>query len=423
MVQKRSICEDEFYNLSCKHPKHFDHNEQLVSFSELAPLDVSSLYPSTSGEHGTTESNSGSDGGAGCSSDSARTPLTTNQDLGNDNPWSGHSYWAISSTDEEAFHWDPPVDVSSPPDYISPDCTISSHYQDTSWSPCPQKTVPIGPNHQADIPECEVEAFDKVSTIASMTKVVSVGSLSVRGVDVDNGPTGTCVIPMPEVKVGEELGVFSNECSCHDEGSIRCVRQHIVEARDRLRKNLGEDKFAELGFCDMGEHVAQRWSEMEEQMFHDVVFSNPISIGRNFWKSLSMVFSSRTSEELVCYYYNVFMLRKRAEQNRSIQMNIDSDNDEWEGVDESLTPEEEEDLVVESPECPDNSTPYKSLKVDTHVPDEGVAADNKKICFDNIGEVDDFPHLFYGDYVSYSKPSPSRESNYKEVHEDSWKSV
>ncbi|CAN0870911.1 AT-rich interactive domain-containing protein 2 [Linum grandiflorum] len=411
MVQKRSICDDEFYNLSCKHPKHFDHNEQLVSFSELAPLDVSSLYPSTSesdtlnsklaeGEHGPLESNSGSSEGIWCSSDLARNPVTTNTDLQNANPWSGHSYWAVNNSVEEAFHWDPPVDVSSPPG------TISSHDQDENkdmypcWSHYSQITVPIGPDHQADIPECGVEEYDKVSTVACTTKAVSDGSLPIRGDDNNNGPSGICVIPMPEVKVVEEHGIMGRECTCNcdDEGSIRCVRQHIVEARDRLRNNIGGDKFAELGFCDMGEDVAERWSELEEEKFHEVVFSNPISVGRNFWKSLAMVFPSRTTEELVCYYYNVFMLRKRAEQNRCIPMNIDSDNDEWEGVDESLTPEEEGNSVVE---CPDNQ------KVGgKHVPDEVIAMDNKKICFDYIGEVDDFPHLFYGDDVGYSKPSP-----------------
>ncbi|XP_031258482.1 uncharacterized protein LOC116116555 [Pistacia vera] len=73
----------------------------------------------------------------------------------------------------------------------------------------------------------------------------------------------------------------------------QCVKQHIIEARQELEIYLGKEKLVELGFHDMGEVVANNWSNGEEQMFHKIVYSNPASLGRNFWSILSAVFPSR----------------------------------------------------------------------------------------------------------------------------------
>ncbi|KAK8948622.1 AT-rich interactive domain-containing protein 2 [Platanthera zijinensis] len=119
------------------------------------------------------------------------------------------------------------------------------------------------------------------------------------------------------------------ECDCPDEGSIGCVRQHVMEAREMLRCALRE-KFVELGFLDMGEGVAERWTEMEENLFHAVVSSNSTSSGRNFWAVLPHAFPLRGFRELVSYYFNVFVLRKRADQNHFYPSIVDSDNDDSE---------------------------------------------------------------------------------------------
>ena len=61
-------------------------------------------------------------------------------------------------------------------------------------------------------------------------------------VDVDYGKKimGTCVIPMPD---SEAIAKFRFEdvghridCECLDQGSIRCIRQHVTEAREKLRQ-------------------------------------------------------------------------------------------------------------------------------------------------------------------------------------------
>ncbi|KAL9255729.1 AT-rich interactive domain-containing protein [Drosera capensis] len=207
----------------------------------------------------------------------------------------------------------------------------------------PRKQVPIGPDHQAEIPDllqyrngdCEDDRSDHLA--------------------------GTCIIPFSEADLsgndGPRVGDGRNDCSCWDEGSFRCVRHHIVEARERLQSSLGSLAFSELGFHDMGAVVANKWTEDDEHVFQEVVSSNPVSLGKNFWDVLSFVFPSRTKKEIVSYYFNVFMLRKRAEQNRAHPLHIDSDDDEWQGReidddnDEGGITEEDGGSAVESPVC------------------------------------------------------------------------
>ncbi|GAB4860831.1 hypothetical protein Ancab_035993 [Ancistrocladus abbreviatus] len=110
----------------------------------------------------------------------------------------------------------------------------------------------------------------------------------------------------------------------------------------------------ELGFCDVGEVVAEKWTEDEEHIFQEVVHFNPTSLGKNFWNTLSAVFPSWTKMEIVSYYFNVFILQKQVEHNRVDPMNKNSDNEEWQGsdddgVDEGAMMDEDEDSAVESP--------------------------------------------------------------------------
>lgn len=102
-----------------------------------------------------------------------------------------------------------------------------------------------------------------------------------------------------------------------------------MDAREKLIITLGQEEFMQMGFSHMGESVAQRWTEEEENLFHEVVSSNPESRGRNFWVVLQKAFPSSSFKDLVSYYFNVFVLRKRAHQNRFDRSNADSDNDEW----------------------------------------------------------------------------------------------
>ncbi|XP_031095494.1 uncharacterized protein LOC115999734 [Ipomoea triloba] len=193
------------------------------------------------------------------------------------------------------------------------------------------KTVPVGPEYQADIPDWNPQSLSNYS------------SEQLAG--------GICIAPIPDVESSVSTSFIGVEneggCYCLDKGSIRCVRQHVKESRAKLIENIGLKKFEELGFCDMGEVVAERWSDEEEIFFHDIIFSNKASFGKNYWHSLAISFPSRSKMELVSYYFNVFKLRQRAEQNRLIPTNIDSDNDEWQGF-EAQHRDEDNGFAVES---------------------------------------------------------------------------
>lgn len=178
----------------------------------------------------------------------------------------------------------------------------------------PRKQVLVGSNHQADIPEF---VKDEILDRSEITND-----------DLEGKLMGKCIIPMPDSDLCG-TGQGRKECLCPDKGSIRCVRRHTMEARDSLIEAIGYERFMELGFCEMGEEVASLWTEDEEDLFHKVVYSNPISVGRDFWKQLKATFPSRTMKEVVSYYFNVFILRRRGTQNRFKALDVDSDDDEW----------------------------------------------------------------------------------------------
>ncbi|XP_023638703.1 uncharacterized protein LOC17885957 isoform X2 [Capsella rubella] len=178
----------------------------------------------------------------------------------------------------------------------------------------PRKLVPVGSNHQADIPEfVKKDILDR--------------SGSGNG-DLEEKLMGKCIIPM---HVSDLCGTGQGRkgCLCPDKHSIRCVQRHIMEAREGLVETIGYERFMELGFCEMGEEVASLWTKDEEDLFHRIVYSHPFSVGRNFWKQLKATFPSRTMKEFVSYYFNVFILRRRGTQNRFRALDVDSDDDEW----------------------------------------------------------------------------------------------
>ncbi|CAN1295706.1 AT-rich interactive domain-containing protein 2 [Linum perenne] len=226
---------------------------------------------------------------------------------------------------------------------------VGIHYVDRF----PRKQVALGRNHQASIPSLCTNA-EKHSEVA--------GSSEPKPGNLDNEEKlmGTCIIPMPDTESvaikSDQLLVSGPDCQCLDADSLRCVRQHIAEARDKLKKSLGHEKFVSLGFHNMGEEVSWKWSEDEERLFRAVIYSNPVSLGQNFWKHLAQVFPSRSTKEIVSYYFNVFMLRKRATQNRSSLLDIDSDDDQLHGIDistyegeDSEDDEDDDDSGIESP--------------------------------------------------------------------------
>lgn len=271
---------------------------------------------------------------------------------GSTNDCYGRSFsfrWVTSSTSEDTPP-ESPVRLSFYPGYYE-DCWRSSRHsgveecQSPVFDSLPRKPVAIGPDHQADVPIWRPKSSKSCHQGDCADDTGSCGQILTDEGNCEKW-TRHCVMPMPDSSyLVEPLGHLKSNCCCLDQGSIRCVRQHVKEARDKLRSSLGHERFVELGLHDMGETVALGWTEEEQRLFSEVVAYNPASSGKNFWETFPLAFPSRSNKELVSYYFNVFMLRKRAEQNRCDPSDVDSDNDEWQYSED----EEDDESGVESP--------------------------------------------------------------------------
>ncbi|KAJ6815467.1 uncharacterized protein M6B38_133195 [Iris pallida] len=269
--------------------------------------------------------------------------------------------WFTGSTRKEDTRLEAPFRLSSFPGYYEDyHRTAGSNQCEETQSPVfdypPRKLVSVGQNHQADVPVWRPKCrYSIPGDSDSLDASTSSGKFLIDE-DITEKWTEFCVIPLSDSTSLASDGLVGhgrNNCCCLDEGSVRCAKNHVSEAREKLRVTLGHERFVELGFFNMGEDVALRWNEEEEQVFHEIVMSNPASLGKNFWDVLPHAFPSHSSKELVSYYFNVFMLRKRAEQNRSDPINVDSDNDEWQESDDgefgSTEEDNDEGSGVESP--------------------------------------------------------------------------
>ena len=178
---------------------------------------------------------------------------------------------------------------------------------------CATVRIPLGPSHQAKVPE--------------WTGMPS---------ESDSKWLGTRI--WPSEKVNSRLLIErdpigkgrQDSCGCSVPGSVECVRFHIAEKRAKVKLELGK-AFNEWSFDKTGEEVRRLWTEEEEKKFKDVVQSNPSSSSDGyFWDHIFRSFPKRSRADLVSYYFNVFLLQRRGYQNRHTPDNIDSDDDESE---------------------------------------------------------------------------------------------
>ncbi|KAI7746188.1 hypothetical protein M8C21_016266 [Ambrosia artemisiifolia] len=292
MVQKRQLCEEEYeYDVSPKHLK-LEHSCDLVPFLHFTNEGVQ--LQSDKDEGFCFKPNYEVENGFVSGKFNDHLVCAT-KDV--DCTLSGRlstSSWASSTITEE--------DAVS--DAVPPSTSDAYSYL---LERSPMKQVPVGPEYQAQIPEWHGCDGDEIKFL------------------------GSSVIPMHEYETihdGVTVGSGRTECYCQNPGSIECTKQHIKESRETLKARIGLEAFVDLGFGDMGEVVAEKWTRDDEQLFHEVVYSNPVSSGRNFWNNLAAEFPSRSNQEIVSYYFNVFMLHRRTEQNRLDPMNADSDDDE-----------------------------------------------------------------------------------------------
>ncbi|KAK7394744.1 hypothetical protein VNO78_15281 [Psophocarpus tetragonolobus] len=191
---------------------------------------------------------------------------------------------------------------------VSDSCTARS-----SLDRCARVHIPLGPNHQAKVPQWTGMTYDSDSKwlgsqIWPPLKAVNSNRL------LEREPIGK----------GRQ-----DSCGCQVQGSVECVRYHISQKRSKVKLELGE-AFYQWNLHKVGEEVRVSWTEQEERKFEDVVKSNPASLDKCFWDHLFKTFPKKSREDLVSYYFNVFLLQRRAYQNRHTPDNIDSDDDESE---------------------------------------------------------------------------------------------
>ncbi|KAL1546263.1 AT-rich interactive domain-containing protein 1-like [Salvia divinorum] len=181
-------------------------------------------------------------------------------------------------------------------------------------SNCRKKRIPIGSNHQTDLPEFQGEDYE------SETKWL-----------------GTKIWPLDKAEQKKKslierdrIGKGRQECcGCQFVGSLECVRFHIKEKRLKVKLELGSAFY--LWKLDMiGEDVAFSWTKEDRNKFQHIVQSNRLSLEKYFWDELFNQFPKKGREALVSYYFNVFLLQRRAIQNRTSPINIDSDDEESE---------------------------------------------------------------------------------------------
>ncbi|OMO71971.1 hypothetical protein COLO4_27911 [Corchorus olitorius] len=348
---KRPFDDEELQELSFKNPRHFDYSNKLTQFVDTLPRSNTPQKPHLSVElddgfrkyqwdkgFETDDLNDVTHPVEKDFETSAPLSLVTSASSEEDTGTGAAA--AVSPVSPEYADFDYPRRPFTP---------VEDSYS-LLLDRSPRRQIPLGPNHQAYIPSLgrhlKKDMFAHGNNVSDTTDN-----------DYEVKLMGTCVIPMPDsdsdlsaINSGK-VGAGRTDCSCLDRGSLRCVQQHVMEAREKLRKSLGHEKFVKLGFYDMGEDVAYKWSEEDEEIFREVVYSNPASLGKKFWKNLSVVFPSRSKREVVSYYFNVFILQRRAVQNRSSTLDIDSDDDEWHGSQPTYQVQasgEDEDSAIES---------------------------------------------------------------------------
>lgn len=188
-----------------------------------------------------------------------------------------------------------------------------------------RKRIPIGGHFQAHIPPWTGKVpQEREGSPCTDDQSCSLLSELFSGVRV--WPLSDSNIASDIVNVGKGRPL---QCACARPMSIECVKMHVAEEKERLKGELGE-AFNSWGFDDMGESVATRWTDKEEHAFNAAVRMNLSSMGKNFWDELPSALPLKTVKELVSYYFNVFVVRRRAIENRIMPDSIDSDDDERE---------------------------------------------------------------------------------------------
>lgn len=183
-----------------------------------------------------------------------------------------------------------------------------------SGSELPRRRIPVGDFFQADVPDWTGPHNKEVTDGLDDFKWLGTNIWPIQGDDT---------------LVNEEIiGKGSPQsCDCSSRGSVECIRFHVKEARIHLNSDLGPAFFT-LGFAEMGEEVSKSWTQEEQMRFDDLVRQNPSSEGKSFWEAALRSFTSKTRQDIVSFYFNVFVLRWMSIRTRLGAWTVDSSDDE-----------------------------------------------------------------------------------------------
>ncbi|KAI3693961.1 hypothetical protein L1987_76917 [Smallanthus sonchifolius] len=197
-----------------------------------------------------------------------------------------------------------------------------------------KKRIPLGRSFQAEVPQW-----------TGKTQESETRWLGTRVWPLKETERQTSLIEREPIGKGRQ-----GSCGCRLIDSLECVRFHVARKRARLKLELGP-AFAKWKFDMMGEDVSLKWTENEEKKFASIIKLNPASSGMCFWDVLMSYFKNKTWPVLVSYYFSVYLLRRRAHQNRADPSNIDSDDDELEKVGLEINKSKQSILCSQLPKC------------------------------------------------------------------------
>ncbi|KAJ0926544.1 putative ELM2 domain-containing protein [Helianthus annuus] len=125
--------------------------------------------------------------------------------------------------------------------------------------------IPVGPRFQAEVPEWKGPPQRKYPH-KSVDPSKWLGTVIWSNKDTTTRETEKDLIGKGR----------PSRCDCHNPGSILCVKRHITEKTACLQKELGP-AFQIWKFDEMGEVVAKRWKQSEQQKFMRIVKTDMIS--------------------------------------------------------------------------------------------------------------------------------------------------
>ncbi|KAM7275679.1 hypothetical protein ACFE04_017545 [Oxalis oulophora] len=184
---------------------------------------------------------------------------------------------------------------------------MKSFFDDPSNIDSDDDEVPVGRKYQVDVPEWTGAVTP--SDPQWLGTLVWPLAREMRKNLIEKGATGK-----------GRLG----SCGCHSPGSVDCVRLHIDEERKRLKLELGP-AYRHWKLGKIGERVKTSWTPEEENKFIDLKEAK----SQFFWDEIKTVLPNKTRKQLVSYYFNVYLVKRRAYQNRHSPTAIDSEDEEF----------------------------------------------------------------------------------------------